>query len=246
MHLVATRPRPFLKWAGGKSRLLKQMTDHWPPELKQGRVRRYIEPFVGGGAMLLYMASHYQVAELVICDLNPELILRYQVIRRDVACFNGLYRLNASGDFNVPFGQYTQPRVYHVFNLHTIADLLQDAIILQGDFQACAPYVDRHTVVYCDPPYRPISRTASFTSYAQADFRDEDQHRLARFFRGMHARGARLMLSNSNPKNIDPHDTFFDDLYADFAMHRVITGRVINVCSDRRGQISELLITNYG
>ncbi|NJL03590.1 MAG: DNA adenine methylase [Chloroflexaceae bacterium] len=307
MRLVAARPRPFLKWAGGKSRLLKQITDYLPPELKQGRVRRYIEPFVGGGAMLLYMASHYQVAELVICDLNPELILCYQVIRRDVAClidrlaeleqaylhahpicreemfysvrqqlnhnrrqlsfqhytaawieraaqiiflnhtcFNGLYRLNASGDFNVPFGKYTQPRVYHASNLHTIARLLQDALILQGDFQACAPYVDRHTFVYFDPPYRPISRTASFTSYAQADFRDEEQHRLARFFRGMHTRGARLMLSNSDPKNIDPHDAFFDDLYAGFAMHRVIAGRVINVRSDRRGQISELLITNYG
>ena len=240
MHLVAARPRPFLKWARGKSRLLKQMNDHLPPELKQERVRRYIKLFVGGEAMLLYMANHYQVAELVICALNPELVSCYQVIRRDVAC--PIDRLA----FNVPFGQYTQPRVYHAFNLHTIARLLPDAIILQGDFQACAPYVDRPTVVYFDPPYRPISRTASFTSYAQADFRDEDQHRLARFFRGMHARGARLMLSNSDPKNIDPHDTFFDDLYAGFAMHRVIAGRVINVCSDRRGQISELLITNYG
>lgn len=306
MRLVAVRPRPFLKWAGGKTRLLKQITDYLPLELKQGRIRRYIEPFVGGGAMLLYMASFYQVSELVICDVNPELTLCYSVIRRDVAClieqlehlrrsyteaspagrealfyevreqlnrrrpsinfrryepawieraaqiiflnhtcFNGLYRLNARGDFNVPFGKYTQPRMYQEANLQTVSGILQDAIILQGDFDQVAPYVDQETFVYFDPPYRPLSKTASFTSYAQVSFRDADQQRLGRFYRRMHHIGARLMLSNSDPKNTDPQDDFFERLYAGFAIHRVIAGRVINVRADRRGQISELLITNY-
>ncbi len=306
MRLVAVRPRPFLKWAGGKTRLLKQITDYLPAELKHGRIRRYIEPFVGGGAMLLYMASFYQVAELVICDVNPELILCYHVIRRDVACliehlehlqrhyleanparreamfyhvrqqlnsrrtninfshytaawieraaqiiflnhtcFNGLYRLNASGDFNVPFGKYARPRLYQEDNLYTVSSILQDAIILQGNFDSVAPYVDRETFLYFDPPYRPLSKTASFTTYTQYSFRDQDQQQLAQFYRHLHHTGARLMLSNSDPKNTDPHDDFFEQLYAGFAIHRVIAGRVINVRADRRGQIAELLITNY-
>jgi len=160
-------------------------------------------------------------------------------------CFNGLFRVNRNGEFNVPFGRYVNPEILFEDNLKDVATLLKNTRILLGDFTKCRKYVDRKTFVYLDPPYRPLNTTASFTSYAKQGFPDSDQHRLARFFRELDATGARLMLSNSDPKNEDPSDTFFDELFTGYRIERVPARRMINCNGKRRGAINELVVTNY-
>ena len=161
-------------------------------------------------------------------------------------CFNGLFRVNASGLFNVPFGRYRHPVVFEEQNILRVSQLLQCATLHVGGFASCAAWVDARTFVYFDPPYRPISPTSSFTSYSRGKFDDNDQRALAQFFAHLAARsGARLMLSNSDPKNLDANDNFFDDLYAPFTVHRVSASRMINSAGDGRGRISEILVTNY-
>lgn len=161
-------------------------------------------------------------------------------------CFNGLFRVNASGLFNVPFGHYRNPVIFEEENLLYISQLLQNATLHAGSFEACAFLVDKHSFVYFDPPYRPISPTASFTSYSRAKFDDNEQRRLAQFYGHLAAEsGAKLMLSNSDPKNLDAKDNFFDDLYAPFTVRRVKAKRMINSVGDERGPINEILVTNY-
>jgi DNA adenine methylase len=160
-------------------------------------------------------------------------------------CYNGLFRVNQNGGFNVPFGKYKNPEILNEDNLRAVATLLKSTRILSGDFARCRKFVDDHTFVYLDPPYRPLSRTSSFTSYAKSGFSDRNQRRLARFFRDLDRKGAKVMLSNSDPKNEDPGDTFFDDLYADYFIERVPAKRIINCNGSGRGDINELVITNY-
>ncbi len=161
-------------------------------------------------------------------------------------CYNGLFRLNSRGDFNVPHGRYKNPRILDADNLRNASRALQIAIIQQGDFEECAEVVDARTFVYFDPPYRPISKTAHFTSYSKSKFGEDEQVRLARFFFRLHQEtGARLMLSNSDPTNEDPTDRFFDELYRPFYRYRVSAQRNINSKATKRGPIRELVITNY-
>lgn len=298
--------RPCFKWAGGKTQLLTQLISAFPPSLHRGHIRRYVEPFIGGGALFFHIASTYPVEELVIADINHELMLCYRTLAYDVhaliirleemqahyhemsesdraayfyeirahfnasrtlidyhhispvwvertaqllflnhTCYNGLSRFNRKGEFNVPFGRYTNPRFYDVTNLHAIAEILRRTHLHCGDFRDCCTDADESTFFYFDPPYRPISKTASFTTYAQHGFGEHDQHRLADCFRTLHKHGAALMLSNSDPKNHDPYDNFFDDLYSGFRITRVHATRAINSNSRKRGTIHELLITNY-
>ena len=298
--------RPFLKWAGGKGRLLEQMAAHFPIALGQGTVRRYVEPFVGGGALFFYLQQQYEIDELFLFDRSPELVLVYRVVQQDPAaliallqemeasylvldedgrkaafyerreklnqerpfvdfdhydaqwirraaqliflnrtCYNGLFRVNSKGYFNVPFGRYERPRICRRENLYAASAALQGAQIAQGDFAACEQLVNEQTFVYFDPPYRPLSRTADFTSYAQAAFGDKEQLRLAEFYRQLDAKGALLMLSNSDPKNVDAGDEFFDVAYQGFRIERISAGRAINSKGVRRGPVSELLIMNY-
>jgi DNA adenine methylase len=306
--------RPILKWAGGKGQLLEAIDARLPQELRAGKITRFVEPFIGGGAVFFHVAQKYDVREFYLSDLNEELIVLYTAVRRDVekviallsriakkysslerdtqkdffyaererfniqlstlrsgsgqafnfktfqpnwieraaqiiflnrTCYNGLFRVNAKGGFNVPFGDYKNPTICDEGNLRAASALLQRAQIAHTDFTACAGVVDRDTFVYFDPPYRPISRTASFKSYSRHDFNDEDQKRLAGFYRQMDARGAKLMLSNSDPQNGDPGDNFFDDLYSGFRVDRIQATRNINSNGERRGRITELLITNY-
>ncbi|NJN68326.1 MAG: DNA adenine methylase [Chloroflexaceae bacterium] len=312
-HSVSGKPRPFLKWAGGKSQLLGQLKPYFPGELRSGTIRQYVEPFVGGGAMLLYLSRLRQVERQVIADVSHELVLCYRTIQHDVAavaarleqmqehydglapderqtmfyairrefntrrpatdrgdedldaarfsrewiertaqmiflnhtCFNGLTRFNSRGEFNVPFGRYTQPKLYDRDNLLAWAAILQRTTILCGDFTICAPFADQHTFVYLDPPYRPLSKTASFTAYSRHAFDDADQRRLAVFFRELDRAGAKVMLSNSNPKNENPADTFFEELYAGYRISTVLAARAINSNGGKRGRISELVIMNY-
>lgn len=162
-------------------------------------------------------------------------------------CFNGLFRLNSQREFNVPHGSYKNPRIFDAANLQNASKALQIAEIQVGDFERCADVVDSNTFVYFDPPYRPLSKTASFTAYSQYRFGDDEQARLAHFFAKLdREHGAKLMLSNSDPSNEDPGDTFFDDLYRGFNIHRVLAHRMINSNGAKRGKVRELVITNYG
>jgi DNA adenine methylase len=159
--------------------------------------------------------------------------------------YNGLFRLNSSGEFNVPFGRYENPRLLDAKNLRRVAQLLQNVNIQYGDFEAVEISVGADTLVYFDPPYRPISGTARFTSYSKDNFGDREQLRLADFYRHLDARGAKLMLSNSDPNNEDPQDDFFSRAYEGFRIERLRARRNINSQSRKRGPISELLILNY-
>ncbi len=163
-------------------------------------------------------------------------------------CFNGLYRVNQRGLFNVPFGKYGKPNICPEDNLKKVSSLLQKATILCGDFSCCREYVDKNSFIYFDPPYRPISKTASFTSYAKGSFSEEDQIRLAGFCKWLTKRNVKFLLSNSDPQNENPKDFFFEIHYPQsegFSIDRVKASRAINCKGDRRGQINELIITNY-
>jgi len=160
-------------------------------------------------------------------------------------CYNGLFRVNRKGEFNVPFGRYKNPDILNEDNLKDVATLLKTTKILLGDFTQCRKFVDDHTFVYFDPPYRPLNQTSSFTSYSKNGFYDKDQVRLVEFFKELDKKGAKVMLSNSDPKNENPDDTFFDDLFSDYYIERVPAKRMINCNGARRGNINELIITNY-
>ena len=298
--------KPFLKWAGGKRQLLAQIVASLPDELAQGGIDRYIEPFLGGGAVFLHIAQNYSIAESYLVDRNEELALAYQSVQQRVeeviaaldsmkrvyagmspaqqksyfyavrsqfnaersqidfscpspqsvkrtaqliflnrTCFNGLFRVNAKGEFNVPFGSYTNPLICDADNLRVVSALLGDTCILHGDFTLCEPYVGPRTFVYFDPPYRPFSRSASFNSYSKQPFDDAAQARLAKFYRALDAKGAKLMLSNSDPHNENLADDFFEQIFSGFHIRKVFAKRNINSNGARRGAITELLITNY-
>jgi len=160
-------------------------------------------------------------------------------------CYNGLYRVNKKDGFNVPFGDYKKPTICDEENLRTVSRLLQKADIICGDFTESAEYIDERTFVYLDPPYRPLSPTASFTSYSKDSFSEDDQIKLARFCTQIHNKGATFLLSNSDPKNEDPNDHFFDDHYKLFNIETVKAARFINCKASARGHINELIITNY-
>lgn len=182
----------------------------------------------------------YDIRDQFNCDRLPA-----KLIFLNKTCYNGLYRVNRKGGFNVPFGDYKNPRVCDPKNLLSVAGLLERAEIRWGDFTESDSYIDEHTFVYFDPPYRPLSPTASFTSYSKDSFSEEDQIRLAEFCRHVDAKGAKFLLSNSDPKNEDPKDCFFDEHYERFTIDTVTATRAINCKAAGRGQIRELLITNY-
>jgi DNA adenine methylase len=299
--------RPFLKWAGGKTQLLGEFSKRFPPGMKKGEITKYVEPFVGGGAVFFYLNQRFSFSHCYICDINEELILSYRVIKKSVrelikelntlesgysskndnekedlyygirdsfnqekphinfkryhsgwikraaqiiflnrTCYNGLFRVNMKGEFNVPFGRYRNPEILNEDNLNDVAFLLKTTRIMSGDFTGCGRFIDDHTFVYLDPPYRPLNDTSSFTSYSKGGFSDSDQERLAKFFRELDEKGAKILLSNSDPKNENPDDTFFEDLYSGYTIERVPAKRNISCIGTGRGEINELIITNYG
>jgi len=308
MPVKSDRPlvKPFLKWAGGKRQLLAQLEAHFPPQLLNGEISRYVEPFVGSGALFFKVFQAYPIRECLLADINPELILVYKTIQVNVSeliiyleeieqrflgfdpgqrkayyyqvredynhqrdtihfhefgsnwtlraaqmmflnrtGYNGLFRLNSKGAFNVPYGRYKNPRILDAENLRGVAELLQRVSIQYGDFEKTTHYINADALVYFDPPYRPLSSTAHFTAYSKERFDDAQQLRLADFYRNMDAIGAKLMLSNSDPHNVDPADVFFEDAYRGFRIERLKARRSINREADKRGEISELLILNY-
>ncbi len=159
-------------------------------------------------------------------------------------CFNGLYRVNRKGQFNVPMGAYKNPMICDEENLRNINKVLQNVTIVCGDYSLSQQFIDKDTFVYLDPPYRPLSETSAFTSYNSDTFDDNEQIRLAKFIDEVNASGAKIVLSNSDPKNVNPEDTFFDELYKAYQIKRVSATRMINSKADNRGKINELLICN--
>lgn len=160
-------------------------------------------------------------------------------------CFNGLYRVNKKGLYNVPMGAYANPCICDEVNLRNVAKLLQGVTIHCGSYLDAEKFIDKNTFVYIDPPYRPLTQTASFTSYTEFAFGDKEQIELAEFAKRIKEKKAKIVLSNSDPKNTCEHDNFFDELYKEFQICRVQATRMINSKSASRGKINELLIANY-
>lgn len=167
-----------------------------------------------------------------------------QTIFLNKTCFNGLFRFNRKHEFNTSFGRYKNPLICDTPNLLEVSKVLKNMTIEQSDFTGCSSLVDADTFVYFDPPYRPLSKTANFTSYSSYTFNDQNQYRLSLFYRYLHSKGAKLMLSNSDAANGDG-DTVLETLYQDFRVDRVKARRAINRDASKRGAISELLIMNY-
>lgn len=160
-------------------------------------------------------------------------------------CFNGLYRVNRKGCYNVPFGKHTNPTICDTENLIKVSESLQNVIIRSCDYHDVLSFVDENTFVYIDPPYRPLNATSGFTSYTEEQFNDQNQIELAEMYKELSDKGAKVMLSNSDPHNVDENDNFFDDLYGDFNIQRVEASRMINSKASSRGKIKELLVKNY-
>jgi DNA adenine methylase len=295
--------KPFIKWVGGKTQLLPQFQAYYPPQLAQGQIRRYIEPFLGGGAVFFDLAQRYMLEEIYLSDINPELVLSYHVVQKDPdkllehleklrqtywrkndsqrelyfytlrdtynherlhfnyqkyssktikraahmiflnkTCYNGLFRLNRNGAFNVPFGRYKDPKIFDSDNIYKTSRLLQKASINCGGFEMFRDKIDDHSLVYFDPPYRPLSPSASFTAYFNQGFDDNAQIALAAYFARLDREtGAKLMLSNSD-RQCDP---FFDKLFAAYRIHRVQARRMVNSKGTQRGAINEILVCNF-
>ena len=168
-----------------------------------------------------------------------------ELIYLNRTCFNGLYRVNAAGDFNVPQGSYSNPTICDAENLLAVSEDLTEVQILQGDFSRTKQFVDEKTFVYFDPPYRPLSKTANFNSYSKEVFGDAEQLRLADYFAQLDQLGAKLMLSNSDPTNTDPNDLFFEKAYGSFNIVKLLASRLLNSKVEARGQIREILVMNY-
>ena len=161
-------------------------------------------------------------------------------------CFIGLFRVYKKGMFNVPMGAYKKPMICDECNLRKVSEKLQGINIVCGDYRKSTEFIDEKTFVYFDPPYRPITDTANFTAYTENLFNDEKQIELANFVNDMDRKGAKIVISNSDPKNVNTEDDFFDDIYSDYIIKRVDAARMINCDSKSRGKVRELLISNLG
>jgi DNA adenine methylase len=266
----------FVKWAGGKKQLLEQFKPFFPK-----KINRYIEPFVGGGAVLFFVLKEYKPKEIFIFDINEELITTYEVIRDDLenlikelnklkklhnkehyyqiraenpqllskltrasrfiylnkTCFNGLYRVNSKGGFNVPIGSYKNPLICPEEDLREISKLLQNVEIINGDFEKCLKYAKKGDFIYFDPPYYPLKKS-SFTTYTKNNFLEKEQEKLKNVFSELDKKGCKVMLSNSDTK-------FIKDLYKKYKISFVRASRMINCDGKNRGKINEVVITNY-
>ena len=160
-------------------------------------------------------------------------------------CFNGLYRVNKKGEFNVPMGAYKKPKICDEENLKNVSLTLRNVKIVYADYRKSEKFIDGKTFVYIDPPYRPLNITSSFTSYTENDFNDKEQIELAEYINVLNKKGAKIVISNSDPKNNDIDDNFFDKLYDNYNINRVKATRMLNSNASLRGAINELLITNY-
>lgn len=192
----------------------------------------------------LYTDNREKFNSLINCNYN-NLDKASLFIFLNKTCFNGLYRVNRKGLFNVPIGSYKKPPICDAENLRYISKLLQNVEIKCGDYKDCTDFIDANTFVYIDPPYRPLTETASFTSYNENEFGDKQQIELGHFIDEITEKGAKVVASNSDPKNADDTDNFFDDLYAEYKIERVSAKRMINSKAAGRGNINEIIICNW-
>lgn len=290
--------KPFLKWAGGKTRLIADIERALPSKVNKTKFT-YIEPFVGSGAVLFWMLNNFpNMNRVLVNDINEDLINTYKTIadkpkelisllqtlqnefhaledneanKKDYyyrkrqlynsrkeeqsvqsslfiflnrTCFNGLYRVNRKNQYNVPMGSYKKPTICDEENILAVSDALQKVEILCGDFEQTLDYADDNSLFYFDPPYKPLSETSSFNSYAKEEFNDEEQIRLRDFCNKLDELGHCWILSNSDVKSKDGSSNFFEDLYSNFNIQRVEANRNINANPSKRGKLHELLITN--
>jgi DNA adenine methylase len=267
-------PEPFVKWAGGKSQLIDQYSGFFPPKFN-----KYLEPFVGGGAVFF----HLKPKKAILSDSSGDLMDCYTIIKKNVnklidilkryqakhsknffykirddyndqilnniervaafiylnkTGFNGLYRVNRKGEFNVPFGDYKNPTIFDENNLFAVSKLLKNTELYTISFERVLEYARSGDFVYLDPPYYPLNKTSKFTSYTKDAFLEEEQKKLAEVFRQLNKRGAKVMLSNSDTK-------FIKKLYKGFRRETVKANRFISCKGDKRGAITELVILNY-
>lgn len=182
----------------------------------------------------------------MIFDKEKNLIKKSAIfIFLNKTCYNGLFRVNQKGLYNVPMGVYKKPLICDEDNLRNVSNLLQNVEIVCGEYSKSYDFIDEKTFVYFDPPYRPITETSAFTSYTKSGFNDESQIELAEFVKILDKKGAKIALSNSDPKNNDNDDNFFDELYKDFKIKRIKASRMINSKSDGRKKINEILVMNF-
>ena len=280
-RIIAEKPKPFVKWVGGKRQLLTQFRrlNLYPPERFDIKTGRYFEPFVGGGAVFFDLLPE----EGFLSDLNKELVTTYNVIKNDVdgliaslkkhktekeyflkvrsqdpsrlsdlavasrfiflnrTCFNGMYRVNSKGGFNVPYGKYSNPLICDEDNLKKVSKALQGIEIKHKDYKEVLKKAKKGDFVYFDPPYYPVSKTASFTSYTAESFLDKEQTELRDTVLELNKRGCYVMLSNSDTP-------FINKIYSGFKgirISKVEAGRAINSNGSGRGKITEVLVTNY-
>ncbi len=193
----------------------------------------------------MYLEKRNRFNELKSSGKDCRLEMAALFIFLNKTCFNGLYRVNSKGQFNVPIGSYKKPPICDADNLHMISDLLRNVDIRCGDYSECGDFIDSNAFVYIDPPYRPLTVTASFTSYSENEFGDKQQIELGKFIDEISAKGAKVVASNSDPKNSNQGDNFFDNLYSDYSILRVSAKRMINSKGNSRGSINELLICNF-
>jgi DNA adenine methylase len=279
--IVEDKPKPFVKWVGGKRQLLKQFRELnlYPPECFNPESNTYFEPFVGGGAVFFDLLPKH--AEL--SDTNRELVVAYNVIKDNVdglikslkkhiynkeyylgvraqdinelsdieiasrfiflnrTGFNGMYRVNKSGQFNVPFGRYKNPLICDENNLRKVSEALQGITITHRDYKDVLELAKIGDFIYFDPPYYPLNPTSSFTAYTAKGFFEKEQIELRDTFVKLHERGCFVMLSNSDTP-------FINELYSGLegvSVNKIIAGRAINSKGSKRGKINEVLITNY-
>jgi DNA adenine methylase len=279
--IISGKPKPFVKWVGGKRQLLTQfrLMNLYPPERFDVTTGRYFEPFVGGGAVFFDLLPE----KGFLSDLNKELVITYNVIKNNVdklisslkkhqtdkeyflkvraqdpsklsdlvvasrfiflnrTCFNGMYRVNSKGGFNVPYGKYNNPLICDEENLKKVSNALQSIEIKHHDYKEVLKRAKKGDFIYFDPPYYPVSKTASFTSYTAKPFLDKEQIELRDTVLELHKRGCYVMLSNSDTP-------FINKIYSGFKeirINKVEAGRSINSKGSGRGKITEVLITNY-
>ena len=177
---------------------------------------------------------------IVAQDASPEHAALFVVLNK--LGFNGLYRVNSSGLFNVPFSKKKRIKLADEHNVLKVSELLQDTEILLSDFAETLSFADERTLFYFDSPYRPLSTTSTFTSYAKTAFDDSEQIRLARFCDQIHAKKAKFILSNSDPKNTQASDDFFDRLYKEYRLMRINARRAISAKAEGRANVLEILV----
>ena len=281
-QIVLSEPKPFVKWAGGKRQLMSELERNFPTKFDT-----YLEPFLGGGAVMFDLLAKRSNLKCNVSDLNSDLVLAYVTIRDRLSrlieslenhsknyhkdstryyyevrdqepknqiekvsrllflnktCFNGLYRVNSKGKFNVPMGRYTNPNIVNKENLQIVSKALQTEKIKIScrDFESVINDVKKGDFVYFDPPYQPVSNTANFTSYTNRNFTDDDLERLANLAEKLDSMGCKVLLSNSKSKIVE--NSFSSSKWK---IKEIQVNRAINSDSKKRSGHSEVLIKNY-